>query len=282
MGHDMKAGRMKIGLMACALGLSAAAGAQAASEVELKNMAARVVVIPENRSDVKLSVAYGKADLPKIMISDRGNTLVASGQINKRDLNCATGQSVRIRGKGSYALSDLPVVTIRVPMKARIESQGALFGRIGAAKSLEFALGGCGDWTIESVADKAELSIGGSGTLRTGDLGDADVAVGGSGDVYTGKVQKLSGAIGGSGSITVAEVAGPVDIAIGGSGDVRINGGYAPKMDISIAGAGNVRFGGEAGDVDLSVVGSGDITLRKVNGHVSKNVMGSGNIKIGQ
>ncbi|MFT3998172.1 MAG: DUF2807 domain-containing protein [Asticcacaulis sp.] len=272
---------IKAGVLVAGVAMLTAAGAQAASGVELKNVAARVIVTPEDRSDVKVTVSYGKADLPKVMVSERGGSLLVSGQLNKRELNCNGAQNIRIKGK-SIAVSDLPVITLRVPRDAKINSEGATFGRVSAARSLSFGLGGCGDWTIDTVDNKAELSLGGSGTLRAGNLGDAEIAVGGSGDVYTGKVRKLSGAIGGSGSINVAEVSGPVELAIGGSGDVRIEKGYAPKLEVSIAGAGDVRFAGEAGDVEISIVGSGDVSIRKASGHVSRTVMGSGNIRIGQ
>ncbi|UDF02477.1 GIN domain-containing protein [Asticcacaulis sp. AND118] len=271
---------IKAGVFAAVAGMAAAAGAQAATEVELKNMAARVIVTPENRSDVQLTVNYGKADVPKIMVSTKGDKLIATGQLRKRSYNCVNNQTVRIDGKGNIALADLPVVHLRVPMDARVASEGAVYGRIGAAKSLEFALGGCGDWTTDTVREKAELSIGGSGSVRAGNVGDAEVAIGGSGDIYLGRIKSLSGAIGGSGSIHVTEVAGPVDIAIGGSGDVRIDNGTSPKIDVSIAGSGNVRFGGEARDVDVSIVGAGDVSIRKVTGHVSRTVMGSGKIRI--
>jgi hypothetical protein len=273
---------IKAGVFVAIATMAAAAGAQAATQVELKHMAARVIVTPENRADVKLTVTYGKADLPKIMVSTKGDTLVASGQLRKRSYGCAGNQKVRIDGKGQIAVADLPVVYLRVPMDARVASEGAVYGRIGAAQSLEFALGGCGDWTVDTVQGKAELNIGGSGSIRAANAGDAEVAVGGSGDIYLGRIKSLSGAIGGSGSINVAEVAGPVEIAIGGSGDVRIDKGTAPKVDVSIAGSGNVRFGGEAVDVDVSIVGAGDVSVRKVTGHVSRSVMGSGKVRIGE
>ncbi|WP_343683924.1 DUF2807 domain-containing protein [Asticcacaulis sp.] len=273
---------MKAGVLVAVAGIAVAAGAQAATQVELKNMAARVIVTPENRSDVQLTVNYGKADLPKILVTTTGDKLVASGQLRKRSYSCARNQTVRIDGKGAVAVSDLPVVYLRVPMDARVASEGAVYGRIGATKTLEFALGGCGDWTTDTVQGKAELNIGGSGSIRAADAAEAEVAVGGSGDIYLARIKSLSGAIGGSGSINVAEVAGPVEIAIGGSGDVRIEKGVAPKVDVSIAGSGNVRFGGEAGDVDVSIVGAGDVSVRKVTGRVSRSVMGSGRVHIGE
>ncbi|MDC7681973.1 DUF2807 domain-containing protein [Asticcacaulis sp. BYS171W] len=257
----------------------AAAQAHAATEVELKNVAARVIVTPEDRSDVKLTVAYGKAQLPKILIATRGDRLIANGQLGK-SVHCAGGNA-RINGKGTFAQNDLPVIHIRVPRDAKVAAGGAVYGRIGATRSLEFALGGCGDWSVDDVEKKAELSIGGSGTVRARNVGEAEIAVGGSGDVYAGRVGKLEGAIGGSGSINVNEINGPVEIAIGGSGDVKIDKGISPKVEVSIAGSGNVRFNGEARDVELSVVGAGDVTIRKVTGRVSKSVMGSGNVHIG-
>lgn len=103
---------------------------------------------------MQLTVNYGKADVPKIMVSTNGNKLVASGQLRKRSYGCMNNETVRIDGKGNVALADLPVVHVRVLMDAGIASEGALHGRIGSAKSLEFALGGCGNWIVDSVDGK--------------------------------------------------------------------------------------------------------------------------------
>ena len=78
--------------------------AQAATEVELKDIAAKVVVQPENRSDVQLKVVYGKVKLPAIMVHTKGDTFVADGKLKKRGLNCKDGQSIEVAGVGTILI----------------------------------------------------------------------------------------------------------------------------------------------------------------------------------
>ena len=255
--------------------------ASAHTEVELKNMAARVVVLPENRGDVDLKVVYGKAKVPVIMVSTKGNTLVADGKLKGRHLNCKVG-GVDISGMGMVTSADLPTVYIKVPMEARVSAGGATYGNLGSSQSLEFSEGGCGNWRIGNVSDKAQINIGGSGDVALASSADAEVNIGGSGNFTATSINALEANIGGNGDIVVTKVNGPVEINIGGSGNVKLENGVASKMEVNIAGSGDVRFGGEAKSLEVNIVGSGDVRVKTVSGNISKSVMGSGNVIVGQ
>jgi len=263
------------------LGLMAAGAASAHTGVELKNMAARVVVLPENRADVDLKVVYGKAKVPVIMISTRGNTLVADGKLKNRHLNCKAG-GVDIGGLGMVVGDDLPTVYIKVPMDAKVSAGGATYGTVGASQSLEFSEGGCGNWQLASVSGGAKVNIGGSGDVTLAGAADTAVNIGGSGNFTTTSINALDANIGGNGDIVADRVSGPVKINIGGSGNVKLNSGVAPAMEVNIAGSGDVRFGGEAKSLKVNIVGSGDVRVKTVTGNISKSVMGSGNVIVGQ
>jgi hypothetical protein len=266
---------------ALAFGVFAAQAAQASTEVELRHAAARVVVIPENRADVALVVSYGASTLPKIMLHEEGNKLVADGKLDMRSINCRDG-GVNISGFGQINKADLPLVTIHVPMDAKVSFGGASYGEVGATKSLEFDEGGCGVWTLGDVAGKAEVNIGGSGTVTAGSVADAEINIGGSGNFKGRSATRLEGNIGGHGDIDLDTLNGNSEINIGGSGNVNMAGGMSPKMEVNVAGSGHVIFGGEVHDLEVNIVGSGDVHVKKVTGNVSKSVMGSGNIVIGQ
>ncbi len=268
-------------IAALTFGAFAAQAAQASTEVELRHAAARVVVIPENRPDVSLVVAYGSSTLPKIMVHTEGDKLVADGKLEMHDLSCRDN-GVHVNGTGDVAAANLPLVTIRVPMDAKVSLGGASYGEVGASKSLEFDAGGCGNWKLGDVAGKGEINIGGSGTVNAGGIGEAEVNIGGSGNFHARSVGRLEGNIGGHGDIDADTITGDSEINIGGSGNVNLNGGMSPKMEINVAGSGHVTFGGEVRDLEVNIVGSGDVHVKKVTGNVSKSVMGSGNIVIGQ
>ncbi len=277
----MKSMLVSTAVAALVFGAFAAQAAQASTEVELRHTAARVVVIPENRSDVALVVNYGTSKLPKIMIHEEGGKLVADGKLEMHSVNCRDN-GVNIAGYGQIAQADLPQVILHVPMDAKVSFGGASYGEVGATKSLEFSEGGCGNWRLGDVAGKGEINIGGSGTVNAGSVGDAEVNIGGSGDFHARSVARLEGNIGGHGDIDLDAINGDSEINIGGSGNVNLNGGLSPKMEINIAGSGHVVFGGEVRDLEVNIVGSGDVHIKKVTGNISKSVMGSGNIVIGQ
>ncbi|WP_031236895.1 GIN domain-containing protein [Asticcacaulis sp. AC460] len=260
--------------------LALAGTTQAATQVELKNMAAKVVVQPENRSDVQLKVVYGKAKVPTIMVHTKGDTFIADGKLKQRGVDCRDGQSVQADGM-QIANADLPTVYIKVPMDAKVSAGGATYGTIGSSSSLEFNHGGCGTWTVGNTG-RAEVNIGGSGDVTLGSAGDAQVNIGGSGNFKATTIKALEANIGGNGDIVIGRVEGDTDVNIGGSGNVAIADGSSSRLEVNIAGSGDVRFGGTAGDVDISIVGSGDVRIKKVTGKVSRSVMGSGNIEIGQ
>lgn len=278
----MKTLSLLTAVSALALGLCAAHGATAATEVELKDIAAKVVVTPENRSDVDLKVVYGKTNLPPIMVHTEGNRFIADGKLKHRGLDCKTGNAVNVSGVGLVGYADLPTVYIKVPMDAHVSGGGALFGTVGATNSLDFSHGGCGSWTVANVAGEAEVNIGGSGDVTMGSAGDAQVNIGGSGSFKATTVKKLEANIGGNGDINIDRVDGDASVNIGGSGNVAVSDGQVPNLDINIAGSGDVRFGGEAHDVSISIVGSGDVRIKKVTGSVDRSIMGSGNVMIGQ
>lgn len=259
-----------------------ASSAFAATEVELKNMAARVVVIAEDRADVAVTVTYGNAKVPTIMVHTSGDKYIADGKLKRNSMKCQNDGAVNISGIGLVSQSDLPVVHVRVPKNAVISSGGATFGTINETQNLDLGIGGCGTWTVANVADKAALAVGGSGTINAGNATSYEVAIGGSGDVHGKSGKAIEASIGGHGDITFERIDGPVEVSIGGSGDVAIKDGVVPNLDVSIAGSGDVRLGGEVKDVEVSIAGSGDVYIKKHTGSVEKSVVGSGKIHIGE
>ncbi len=270
-----------VSLAAIAAAFTASA-ASAATEVQLKDMAARVVVQPENRSDVELKVVYGAAKVPVIMVHTDGDTFIADGKLNHHDLNCKDGGATYIGDLGTVAQADLPIVYIKVPMDAKVDAGGATYGTLGKSNSLEFSEGGCGKWTLDDVAGKAEVNIGGSGDVSSGHMGDAEINIGGSGNFTGGSASALNANIGGNGDILMASVNGDAEVNIGGSGNVKVEDGQASSLQVNIAGSGDVRFGGTAKDLEVNIVGSGDVRVKAVTGNVSKTIMGSGTVIVGQ
>jgi hypothetical protein len=295
--------------LSAALALVAFAGAAQAKgpEVEIKNAVARVVVIPEDRADIDIQVVAGsRAELPRITI-DRSNSgkikldghLESSGLLgrnrirgcNTRGPAAAAGgnpldslgnTTVNIRDIGEVNMRETPIITIRTPKDVNLAANGAVFGWIGRADSVDLGNAGCGDWTVGQVSGSVEISQAGSGDSMVASSGKLSVSIAGSGDVNAGATGQLDVSIAGSGDVTVAAVRGPVEASIAGSGDVVVNGGNATSVEANIAGSGDVTINAAAGRVEASIMGSGDVNVRSATGPVSKSVMGSGSVHVGE
>ena len=296
-----------------ALGAAAPASARVDREVRIRYAAARVVVIVENRTDIAVEIEPGSGGLPLPTVTRSGDEVRINGNLGRRAFRrCESGPanarqpgegaSVDVRDHGRVNLSAAPLIVVRTPPTVDISTEdSAVFGSIGrGATSIELGSGGCGDWTVANTAGSADLSIGGSGSIRAGTSGSLEAGIGGSGRITAGATGDLDASIGGSGTIIVASATGQVDAAIGGSGDIRVNGGRpssvdaaiggsgdiiitgdAGALDASIAGSGNVTVTGTVASVDASLVGGGDVRVGRVTGAVSQTVMGGGRVRIG-
>lgn len=274
--------RLQIALLAAAAALSA--GAAQAASVEVKDAVARVTVIPEARSDIKVEIVRPNARVP-LTIRSLGDRTIVDGDLERRVRSCrgsGEGASVEVRGVGQIPWTEMPQVVIHTPRDVRIDASGAVFGAIGRSASLDLDNAGCGDWTIANVEGEARISQAGSGDTRMGSSDGLKVRVAGSGDVAAADVKGgLDINIAGSGSAAIRSITGPMEVSVAGSGDVTVGGGHATEMRVSIAGSGDIDFRGVADSVRARVAGSGDIHVREVKGAITKTVMGSGSVQVG-
>lgn len=293
---------MKVQLLAAAavatLGISSAASA---AEVEIRHAIARVVVMPEARSDITYEIRGGRGDLPKIQVSrgidgklildgglgrpffhDCSRSHVPSGEV----INAARPPAdLQVRMDGhDIRLADAPLIVLHTPKDVRVRAGDAVFGAVGRAASVDLGSAGCGDWTVDDVSGRLSVEVAGSGDVHAAHAGSLTAKIGGSGDVTALSASNIDASIAGSGDVTVRRADGEVRAQIAGSGDVRVGEGHASAIKASIAGSGDVKFGGEADRVDANIVGSGDVRVKSVRGgmqSVHKAVMGSGSVVIG-
>ena len=272
---------LTVGVAAAAL--LGATAAQAAS-VEIKDAAARVVVIPEARSDVKVEFVTTNPGLP-LTVRTEGDKTVVDGDLRFNAIrNCHTSNgviSVSVKGK-SYDWENLPQIVVRVPMDAEVAGGGAVFGSVGRSNSLELSNAGCGDWTVANVAGDLKINLAGSGDVTVGAAGSLAVNIAGSGDVATAAIGgAVAVNIAGSGDVEAASVSGPLSANIMGSGDVKVRGGQVGAVAVSIAGSGDVILMAPADSVTAKIAGSGDVRVIRVSGSVIKKVAGSGEVIVG-
>jgi len=106
------------------------------------------------------------------------------------------------------------------------------------------------------------------------------VHINGSGDVKSAdafEADKVDLAIAGSGDITFVAKASTVRAAIDGSGDIRVSGSCT-KLNAAIAGSGDVKAAElRTTDLHVDIAGSGDVSAN-ASGAVEVSIAGSGDV----
>lgn len=284
-----------------AIALLAATGATAqlrllsdGPQIELRDMVARVVITPEDRSDVDIRVRYGKVKVPTLMVSQRGNVTVLNGHLsnpsrgtgfnfrinvhNDDDVSVSGGK-VHISGIGMVNVADLPLVFVRVPVNAVVKDSAYTFGRIGPSKSLDFIMNGSGEWAVEPVEGQLSIINSGSGSINVSTAGDSIVDNMGSGDINLGTVRNLKAVLTGSGNFKVSQSNGTM-LQNQGSGDVTLSRTGAIKAQLNASG--DLSLGNVMGSLTLVNSGSSDVNVGRVNGPVSLDLAGSGDVSISE
>jgi hypothetical protein len=271
--------------LAVASVLATASAAAAAPMLKIERTVARLVVVPESRSDIVVQIINANPKLPMQVRTEGGRTLVSGPLKARGPRSCLTTDDhihVEIFGLGGFSEKTMPVLVVRTPMDVHIDTSGAVFGVTGRARSLSLSSSGCGDWTLANVETDLVIDSSGSGDIRAGKAGSLDANIAGSGDLDVREVLgKLSIDSAGSGDVSVGSISGPVDLSSAGSGNIDIKKGTAPSMAISTAGSGDIAFSGTAGSLQVSTVGSGDVSVFRATGPVAKSSAGSGSIEIG-
>jgi len=272
---------------AAALGLADAASA--ASSIDITNAVARVTVIPEARSDVKVDIQNSNPRLP-LQVRPSGSRIVIDGGLaggvdGDRIKGCDVEDGkpvVAVRDIGDVAWADMPQVVIHAPMGVELATSGAVFGEVGRTDSLELSNAGCGDWTVGDVKGAFELNQAGPGDTKAGRAGEAEVHIADSGHLTLQGVDgDLEIFVAGSGGVAATSVGRKFEAHVAGPGRVSVAGGRSTEVEVSILGAGEVDFNGVAGKVSASVSGSGRVVVAKAEGPVSKAVAGSGQVVVG-
>jgi hypothetical protein len=275
--------RPAIAVAIMAAGLAAAGVARAAPSVEIRDAVARVVVIPEDRADIKVEMLTTNRDLP-IDVHTSGSETIISGGLAHRIYSCHSRgdhPSASVRGVGRVDYKDMPQVVIHAPKAVIVEAGGAVIGTIGRAQSLDLADSGCNAWTVADVAGDAIVRESGAGALRMGAAGRLDIRISGAASIHATDVGALDATLSGVGSVTVNTLTGPMQARVSGVGHINVLDGKAGAVRASVSGLGGVEFGGQAESLDAQISGLGNVRVKAVSGQVSKSVSGGGHVTVG-
>ena len=91
-------------------------------------------------------------------------------------------------------------------------------------------------------------------------------------------IEKVNISIAGSGNVNLAGKANEVDISIAGSGDANAERVIADDVKVSIAGSGLAKVTANK-NLKASIFGSGDVYYKGTASNIKKSVLGSGKVR---
>lgn len=247
--------------------------------IDIRHAAARIVVTPEDRTDISIEIDNpGKLPMPEVRNED--GDLVIDGRVRGRIQECLE-EAVDVRGYGVIASPELPLITIRAPRNVSIDIGSGGTTEIGPSQTLELEFSGCGAAHIGDVADTLGVDLSGSGAIVTGAARTLKADIAGSGSLRTGAIAERADIdLAGSGEVELASLAGALALDGAGSGAVSIGGGALTEANIDLAGSGGVEIAAPIQNLQVGIVGSGDVNVPATVGDVSADIAGSGNVSI--
>jgi hypothetical protein len=276
--------RLAIALVAAATTLVISGAAAAAPSVEIKDAVARVTVVPEDRSDVKVEMITTNGSLP-IEVRTVGSQTVISGNLAHRISDCHTRgdhPSAWVRGVGEISFENMPQIVVHTPKTVIVETGGAVYGSVGRSASLDLENSGCSAWTIADIAGDATIRESGAGSVRMGSSGRLQAQLSGAGNLHATQVREaLDATLSGAGSVNIDTVSGAMMARVSGVGHIKVDQGHAGAVKASVSGVGSVDFGGDAQSLDASISGFGGVRVKAVSGQVTRSISGGGHVTVG-
>ncbi|MDX2236634.1 MAG: DUF2807 domain-containing protein [Hyphomonadaceae bacterium] len=247
--------------------------------VRIRNSAAIVRILPEDRSDITVDID-NPGDVPMPVVSTRDGDVVIDGRLGGRIDDCLDEGGALLDGYGLVAMERLPVITLRTPRRLDLTVDGAVAAEIGALEAADLTFSGCSGGAVGDVAGALDMVLAGSGDVRVGAAQTVEVRIAGAGSVALGAVREaLDAVIAGSGNLTAASLEGRLEARSAGSGSAEIQGGRISDADISIAGSGDITVRAPIQRLDASIVGSGDIEVTAPVGDLDVDIAGSGAVR---
>ena len=267
-----------IGAAAVAFG-----GATQAQDLYLDQAVARVVIIPEARSDIAVTVQQGRAPIA-LRVSRQGPRTVVHGGYEANQCHNNNGSTrVRLRQMGTINIEDAPLVTVRAPRSLTVRTRGgAVHGRVGALDNLTLSSGGCSQWSIADVAGTIALNQSGGASATVGRARTARFGASGGGTIRAQSVGSLDADASGGGTIRVGSVNGPTTAEASGGGGVKVEGGRTGLLRASASGGGWVDHEGMADALEADASGGGRVNVARVLGRVDRRASGGGHVSVGR
>jgi hypothetical protein len=187
--------------------------------------------------------------------------------------------SISLSGSGT---SDIGAVDGR--LKARISGSGSVSIAHLHAPATDVDLSGSGNLDVaDGDAGALNGSVHGSGNLGIPAAAATHLSASGSGDVTVKSIKgQFEAKLSGSGNLTVAAIeSSAANLQASGHSAIKLGSGSIGAFSLSSAGASDIDIQATVNDANISMVGAGEVRFAKLTGHVSQSVTGSGHVVIG-
>lgn len=273
--------RVQLGVGA-ALFAMAVAGQAAAAELVFRDVVARVVVIPEARSDIQVEVSPGRDGAPTVRVARSGDTVTVSGGSRVRQCNFDGDGSgwIRLSNGPRVDMQDAASVTVRAPRDVRISGGGAILGSIGRSQTLSIEQSGCANWTAADVAGVFQAEISNGANLRAGAAPTARLTATNGGAVRVVRAERLEAIATNGGHVKASAAPGVVSATATGGGVVSIDGGATRSLTGVATGGGSIRHKGRVGELDANATGGAVIRVEHAGRVLSRSARGGSSVVI--
>jgi len=173
-------------------------------------------------------VALAGPDTVSINAGERFTVKAEGAAADKLRFKLENGTLTVMRDRKDWSGDGEATATVRITMPA----------------PRRLSMAGSGRLTSDAVAQAAELSIAGSGTLETPNVAAASLKV----------------SIAGSGDYVAGGSADTLELSVAGSGNGQMEGLKVSRAEVSIAGSGDAVFASD-GEVNANIIGSGTVTV---------------------
>lgn len=235
-------------LLSClALALAVPSLAAARPVLTLDAPAARVIVIPEARQDFAVVADRSLAIHP---MAGGGARISGASSWLEQTIPWLFGYSCKATGVSRWGqtrlISDLPTVTVRVPLDVEIVSKGAIHGQVGGGRALRLSADGCGTWRLGAFSSGVTLSQSGAG------------------------------------QVIASRVDGKLTATVDDAGSIIVRDGVVSTANLVMNGSGRIDHRGTAGILYAKMNSSGLITVRLLAGQANVSYDGNGNVRWGR
>ena len=116
------------------------------TELRLRDLAARIIIRPENRTDISVSIT-NRGPLPAPEVRGSGRRVTIDGKLRRQIESCTVdgGEFDAVIARfGRLEQARLPVIEVRTPQTVIVNGNGAVRMHIGRAENAVIRIEGCG------------------------------------------------------------------------------------------------------------------------------------------